>query len=194
MKYTIAQFLTLLLIQVYQSKSQLVPQPKYIPPDPSVGYLSNGNSTSVPPQTQWSNLLGNLLYFYEAQRSGRLPPTNRVEWRNDSTLQDADGSNDLTGGYYDAGGVHVLFTATQLTDGAFLWIDYIKATLPLAHSLFSICWGANVYGKGYENSNQTAYLDEMLRWGLDWLMKVCLMPYSPCDWERTMNYISQLSA
>lgn len=54
----------------------------------------------------------------------------------------------------------------------FLTSDYIKATYPLAYSLFSICWGANVYGGGYETANQTAYLDEMLRWGLDWLMKV----------------------
>ena len=25
---------------------------------------------------------------------------------------------------------------------------------------------------GYDLANQTAYLDDMLRWGLDWLMKV----------------------
>ena len=24
---------------------------------------------------------------------------------------------------------------------------------------------------GYDSSNQTAYLDDMLRWGLDWLIK-----------------------
>jgi hypothetical protein len=26
---------------------------------------------------------------------------------------------------------------------------------------------------GYDLANQTAYLDSMLRWGLDWLIKVC---------------------
>ena len=26
--------------------------------------------------------------------------------------------------------------------------------------------------KGYDLANQTAYLDDMLRWSLDWLMKV----------------------
>lgn len=53
----------------------------------------------------------------------------------------------------------------------------------------SACWGAMTYGKGrsllvtiavqysncgegYDASNQTAYLDDMLRWGLDWLIKV----------------------
>ena len=40
--------------------------------------------------------------FYEAQRSGKLPDTNRVPWRKDSALNDVgqDGE-DLTGGYYD---------------------------------------------------------------------------------------------
>lgn len=42
----------------------------------------------------------------------------------------------------------------------------------MAFALFSICWGANTYGQGYDRANQTAYLDGMLRWGLDWLMKV----------------------
>lgn len=52
----------------------------------------------------------------------------------------------------------------------------------------SICWGAIDYGKGnvytprafmatkcrpgYDLANQTAYLDDMLRWSLDWLIKV----------------------
>jgi len=35
----------------------------------------------------------------------------------------------------------------------------------------SVCWGALDYGKGYDSANQTAYLDDMLRWSLDWLMK-----------------------
>ena len=26
---------------------------------------------------------------------------------------------------------------------------------------------------GYDLANQTAYLDSILRWGLDWLIKVC---------------------
>lgn len=43
--------------------------------------------------------------FYEAQRSGPLPATNRVPWRGNSALQDAapDGT-EMTGGWYDAGG------------------------------------------------------------------------------------------
>lgn len=53
----------------------------------------------------------------------------------------------------------------------------------------SICWGANDFGQGkllqsmdqlaltvfsgYDLANQTAYLDDMIRWTMDWLMKVC---------------------
>ncbi|KAG9016351.1 hypothetical protein FRB90_003194, partial [Tulasnella sp. 427] len=138
---------------------QLSPQAAYQPPEPSSGY---GDSLSS--ENQWGNLLGNLLWFYEAQRSGKLPADNRVSWRNDSALDDGklDGL-DLTGGYYDAGEYTLLLRSQNK--------DYIKATYPLAFSLFSICWGANVYGQGYERANQTAYLDGMLRWGLDWLMK-----------------------
>lgn len=32
---------------------------------------------------------------------------------------------------------------------------------------------------GYDSANQTAYLDDMLRWSLDWLMKVRQIPPSP---------------
>lgn len=36
----------------------------------------------------------------------------------------------------------------------------------------SICWGALDAGQGYDLANQTTpYLDSMLRWGLDWLIK-----------------------
>jgi hypothetical protein len=53
----------------------------------------------------------------------------------------------------------------------------------------SICWGATDFGggacaiiqlfrhdldirPGYDSANQTVYLDDMLRWGLGWLIKV----------------------
>lgn len=60
-------------------------------------------------------------------------------------------------------------------------------------ALMSICWGATDFGKGkpdmlnllkkkihsytegYDMANQTAYLDSMLRWGLDWLIKVAFL-------------------
>ena len=79
-----------------------IPEPQYIPPDASSGAQASQNPTV--PNEQWGNLLGNALFFYDAQRSGRLPSSNRVSWRNDSCLDDgSDVGIDLSGGYYDAG-------------------------------------------------------------------------------------------
>ena len=53
-----------------------------------------------------STLLGKSLRFFEAQRSGVLPPDNRVPWRGDSYLRDGSEMKpprDLSGGWYDAG-------------------------------------------------------------------------------------------
>jgi hypothetical protein len=89
------------------SYAQLSPSPTYQPPEAAQGTQS---STSSPNQ-QWSNVLGNSIWFYDAQRSGRLNEGtygNRVEWRNDSALEDgSDWGIDLTGGFYDAGDVSV---------------------------------------------------------------------------------------
>ncbi|KAF8264958.1 glycoside hydrolase family 9 protein [Lactarius quietus] len=125
--------------------------PAISPPPAASGAVTSAQNSI--PNSQWSTLLGNYLYFYEAQRSGRLPSTNRVSWRNDSAVNDgSDVGHDLSGGYYDAG-------------------DYIKCTFPLSFSITSICWGAIDFGGGYDLANQTAYLDDMLRWSLDWLIK-----------------------
>ncbi|CAL1701489.1 unnamed protein product [Somion occarium] len=147
---------TLFVTFVYFSTSlaQLpLPNSTYLPPNASFGvqHVNDSQKSSVDPH--WSSLLGNLLWFYEAQRSGKLPSNKRVPWRNDSAVEDGrDAGLDLSGGYYDAG-------------------DYVKYTYPLSFSLMSICWGAVDFGGGYDSANQTAYLDDMLRWGLDWLIK-----------------------
>lgn len=50
----------------------------------------------------YKNALHASLLFYEAQRSGKLPPDQRVKWRGDSMLDDGkDVGRDLTGGYFD---------------------------------------------------------------------------------------------
>ena len=51
------------------------------------------------------------LLFYEAQRSGPLPETMRIDWRKDSALDDGNGVNrDLTGGYYDGNIFHTMIS------------------------------------------------------------------------------------
>ena len=92
-----------------------LPSPQFIPPTASESFQPS-NTTSIP-NPQWSNLLGNLIYFYDIQRSGKLPSSNRVSWRNDSALDDGqDVGLDLSGGYYDAGGR--IFLQNNLTSNA----------------------------------------------------------------------------
>ncbi|KAF8639857.1 hypothetical protein AX17_001112 [Amanita inopinata Kibby_2008] len=155
-------FLLLLPFLSLVSAQLPLPQPPFTPPDPSAGALPSSGT----PNHQWTTLLGNLLYFYEAQRSGKLPDTNRVAWRNDSSLNDGkDLGIDLSGKLVPSALEPVLML-TRPSAG-----DYIKATFPLSFTLMSICWGATDFGKGYDLASQTAYLDDMLRWGLDWLIK-----------------------
>jgi len=83
-----------------------LPNPPWQPPAATNGAVVSA-AQSVTPNSQWSTLLGELLYFYEAQRSGPLPSTKRPAWRNDSAVQDGqDVGLDLSGGYYDAGGAY----------------------------------------------------------------------------------------
>lgn len=73
-----------------------LPNPPFLPPNASVG--AQPSSSARYPNSQWTTLLGNLLYFYEAQRSGYLPSNNRVPWRNASAVDDGIVvGTDLTG-------------------------------------------------------------------------------------------------
>jgi hypothetical protein len=44
----------------------------------------------------YAEALAQSLLFYEAQRSGPLPADNRIDWRDDSAVDDL-----IPGGYYD---------------------------------------------------------------------------------------------
>ena len=91
------------------------------------------------PLFNYGEALQKAIYFYEAQRSGRLPADNRVEWRGDSGLRDgADVGLDLTGGWYDAG-------------------DHVKFGLPMAASATMLAWGAVEYRDAYTSSGQLAH-------------------------------------
>ncbi|KDR83582.1 hypothetical protein GALMADRAFT_235844 [Galerina marginata CBS 339.88] len=144
------RLLRLLALLPFAAAQLPLPKPPFLPPDAEAGAQTSSGGY---PNPKWSSLLGSLLYFYDEQRSGTLPSTNRVPWRNDSLIYEGkDVGIDLTGGFYDAG-------------------DYSKDTFPLSFVLMSMCWGATDFGKGYDLANQTTYLDDTLRWGLDWLIK-----------------------
>ncbi|KAG0359601.1 Six-hairpin glycosidase-like protein [Gamsiella multidivaricata] len=105
------------------------------------------------PDPEYIKLLDYTLLFYEAQRAGKLPADQRVKWRNDSVLDDGkDVGVDLSGGYFDAG-------------------DYLKFIFPLTFTMSETCWGGIEFWDGYQLANQTRYLDQMVRWGMDWLIK-----------------------
>ena len=50
--------------------------------------LFQGNILPVKGQFNYKEALTKSLIFLEAQRSGKLPPNNRVPWRGDSALDD----------------------------------------------------------------------------------------------------------
>ena len=101
----------------------------------------------------YAEVLQKSLYFYEAQRSGKLPANNRVEWRGDSGLKDgSDHGIDLTGGWYDAG-------------------DHLKFGLPMATSTTLLAWGAIEYEDAYKKSGQYDYLLGNLKWVNDYFIK-----------------------
>lgn len=111
----------------------------------------SGNCNTV--TNNYKEVLKLSLLFYEAQRSGKLPSTNRVPWRKDSALKDGkDVGMDLTGGYYDAG-------------------DYVKFGFPMAYTVTTLAWGGITFRKGYENAGQFEYLKEALKWGTDFFIK-----------------------
>lgn len=134
-----------------QSSSSATATSTYLPPPAASGAVASAASAS--PNPQWSQLLGNSLYFYDVQRAGKLPDNFRVSWRNDSVLNDGkDVGLDLSGGFFDAG-------------------NFIKATFPLCWTITQLSWAAMMFGGGYDAANQTSYLDETLRVGLDWLLE-----------------------
>jgi hypothetical protein len=84
-------------------------------------------STATPAAAQsfnYAEALQKSLFFYEAQRSGPLPASNRVNWRGDSGLTDgSDVGRDLTGGWYDAGD-HVKFGLPMAASATMLGVGH----------------------------------------------------------------------
>ncbi|GLY47107.1 endoglucanase [Lentzea sp. NBRC 102530] len=110
-------------------------------------------SSSAAPAFNYGEALQKSVWFYDAQRSGVLPSTNRVSWRGDSAVRDgADVGLDLSGGFYDAG-------------------DHVKFGLPFAFSVSMLAWGAVENRAAYANSGQLPHLLANLRHGTDWIIK-----------------------
>jgi endoglucanase len=106
----------------------------------------------------YAEALQDSMFFYEAQRSGQLPPDNEVDWRGDSNLSDgSDNGVNLTGGYHDAG-------------------DLVKFGLPEAWAMNMLAWGLLDYPTGYADAGQTQTAEENLRWGDDYILSEYTAP------------------
>ncbi|KAK7588147.1 hypothetical protein V9T40_005392 [Parthenolecanium corni] len=99
------------------------------------------------------------LLFYEAQRSGHLPPNNRIPWRGDSALNDrGENGEDLTGGYYDAG-------------------DFVKFSFTMASTTTLLAWGCLSYKEAYYQAGEWKNMLDALKWATDYFMKCHVSDY-----------------
>ncbi|XP_062221347.1 endoglucanase 8-like [Phragmites australis] len=101
----------------------------------------------------YKDALTKSIMFLEAQRSGKLPPNNRIKWRGDSGLDDGKLANvDLTGGYYDAG-------------------DNVKYGLPLAFTVTTLAWTALAFKPELKSAGELENVYAAIKWGTDYLLK-----------------------
>ncbi|CAN6562419.1 unnamed protein product [Malus baccata var. baccata] len=106
----------------------------------------------------YGDALTKSLMFYEAQRSGKLPSTQRVQWRGDSGLKDgSDAGVDLVGGYYDAG-------------------DNVKFGFPMAFTITMLSWSTLEFTKQLEAKDELSNALDAIKWGTDYLINAHTAP------------------
>ncbi|KAH9296261.1 hypothetical protein KI387_039849 [Taxus chinensis] len=99
----------------------------------------------------YKNALSKTIIFFEGQRSGPLPPNQRLTWRRDSALTDgSDQHVDLVGGYYDAG-------------------DNIKFGFPMAFTTTMLAWSVVEFGDSMGDELENA--KTAIRWATDYFFK-----------------------
>ncbi|MED6145278.1 hypothetical protein PIB30_023518 [Stylosanthes scabra] len=104
----------------------------------------------------YRDALTKSIMFFEGQRSGKLPPNQRMSWRRDSGLHDGSALHvDLVGGYYDAG-------------------DNVKFGFPMAFTMTMLSWSVLEFGGLMKGELQNAR--EAIRWGTDYLLKATAYP------------------
>ncbi|XP_022875747.1 endoglucanase 17 isoform X2 [Olea europaea var. sylvestris] len=104
----------------------------------------------------YRDALTKSIMFFEGQRSGRLPPNQRITWRRNSGLSDGSAAHvDLVGGYYDAG-------------------DNVKFGFPMAFTTTMLSWSVIEFGGLVKGELQNA--KEAIRWATDYLLKATAQP------------------
>jgi mlo protein len=114
------------------------------------------HSSPLPPDT-YTVAFHKSLLFFDAQKSGRLPPSNNISWRGTSAMRDGSDAigaspTDLTGGFYDAG-------------------DNIKFGFPGAYAMTLLSWSAIEYAEKYKAAGEFDHVKEIIKWGTDYIMK-----------------------
>ncbi|KAK6926375.1 Glycoside hydrolase family 9 [Dillenia turbinata] len=111
----------------------------------------------VDSQHDYADALTKSILFFEGQRSGKLPSSQRMTWRKDSALEDGLYRHiNLVGGYYDAG-------------------DNVKFNLPMAFSVTMLGWSVIEFGKDMGSDYQHAL--DAIRWGTDYFLKCTKFAY-----------------
>nr|TKS07144.1 korrigan [Populus alba] len=104
----------------------------------------------------YGDALTKSILFFEGQRSGKLPPNQRMNWRKDSALRDgSDIGMNMVGGYYDAG-------------------DNVKFHFPMAFTTTLLAWSIVEFGESMGSDLEHAL--EALRWGTDYFLKATSKP------------------
>ncbi|KAL3827804.1 hypothetical protein ACJIZ3_016606 [Penstemon smallii] len=104
----------------------------------------------------YRDALTKSIMFFEGQRSGKLPPNQRISWRKDSGLSDGAAAHvDLVGGYYDAG-------------------DNVKFGFPMAFTTTMLSWSVIEFGGLMKGELQNA--KQAIRWATDYLLKATAHP------------------
>ncbi|XAR71804.1 Cellulase [Bertholletia excelsa] len=104
----------------------------------------------------YGEALSKSILFFEGQRSGKLPSSQRITWRKDSAILDgSDVGVDLVGGYYDAG-------------------DNMKFNFPMAFSTTMLAWGVLEFGKAMGPDLPHAL--EAVRWATDYFLRATAVP------------------
>ena len=82
-----------------------------------------------------------------------LKMLQRLAWRTDSCEECVGpGGEDLSGGYYEAGG------------------SYLKFTFPTAFTITQLSWGVVEYRDGFEKVHELREALEAIKWGTDYLL------------------------
>ncbi|KAK8483603.1 hypothetical protein V6N13_036289 [Hibiscus sabdariffa] len=101
----------------------------------------------------YKDALAKAILFFEGQRSGKLPASQRVKWRGDSALTDGKPDKvNLVGGYYDAG-------------------DNVKFVWPMAFTVTMLSWAAVEYGNEISSAGELNHLRTAIRWGTDFILQ-----------------------